>query len=303
MDDRFEEELRGLIERIHMSSTGWARTGRLFTVVAAVGGTGASVLAVNLAAVVAQREQRCGLLDLHWRGGDLGTLLNSNPRHTLLSLAAKADQLDRTMLEQSLVRNDCGICLLASPEPFSDYRQIRPELVQKVVQLARASFATVIADLEDCDHVDQVRTLAASDRIVVPLRLDFVSLFRTRKLLSHLTSAGVDHANIILVANRVGQPRELPLRQVQKVLELPVRFQIPDEPTALKESINLGVPFVTSWPKSKAAVAITSMADWLLGVPDERKVSRWMASTQTLKRVVPFAAKSVACLCGMARTP
>jgi hypothetical protein len=50
----------------------------------------------------------------------------------LLSLACKTEQLDPTMLDQSLFKHDCGVHLLASGEPFSDWRLIRPELVHKV---------------------------------------------------------------------------------------------------------------------------------------------------------------------------
>src|SRR5262249_1978876 len=150
------------------------------------GGPGASVLAVNLAAALAKREQACGLLDLHVRGGDLAALLKCQPRHTLLSLAGKAHQLDRAMFDQSLGKHECGIQLLASPDLFSDYRQISPNLIQQVVQFALASFSNVVVDLEDMEHPEQVRTLAASDRIIVPLRLDFVALQRTKKCIEHL---------------------------------------------------------------------------------------------------------------------
>ena len=43
----------------------------------------ASILAVNLAAVLAQGGSRCGLLDFQLRGGDLAMLLKLTPRHTL----------------------------------------------------------------------------------------------------------------------------------------------------------------------------------------------------------------------------
>jgi pilus assembly protein CpaE len=139
MNGNIESELRHLIDRLQMAPGDRVRHGRLFTVIGAVGGVGATMLATNLAATVARHQQKCALLDLHWRGGDLATFLNSTPRHTLLSLAGKMDQLDRTMFDHSLVKHESGVHLLASPEPYSDYRQIRPELIQKIVQLARGS--------------------------------------------------------------------------------------------------------------------------------------------------------------------
>jgi pilus assembly protein CpaE len=256
-------------------------------------------LATNIAAVVARLEQRCALLDLHWRGGDLTTLLNIHPRHTLQSLAGKSDQLDRTMFEHSLVRHDSGVQLLASPEPFNDYRQIRPELIQKIVQLARATFPTVIADLEDCEHHDQARTLAISDRIVVPMRPDFVSLVRTKKLIHHLLSSGVTRDHVKLVVNRVGRPKELPIGQIEKTLEMPISFQIPDDPVAVNEAINLGMPLVVNSPHSKTASIIVRLAESLLN--NSANTLSANASAQTVRGLF-FPFKSVTRLFGVVST-
>ena len=192
-----------------------------------MGGAGASLLSVNLAAALAQIEKTCGLIDLQLRGGDLATLLKSNPRHTLLSLASKAQQLDRAIFDQSLIKHESGIHLVASPEPFTDYRQISPQVIQKVVQFARNSYPNVVVDLEDAEHSEQVRTMATSDRIILPLRLDFVSLCRAKKCIDHLLQSKIDREHIILVANRTGRAKELPLNRVVEVLGLPVEHRIP----------------------------------------------------------------------------
>jgi len=49
---------------------------------------------VNLAAVVARRQKACGLLDFHFRGGDISVLLNVKPRHTVLDLLGQRDTID-----------------------------------------------------------------------------------------------------------------------------------------------------------------------------------------------------------------
>lgn len=289
LNGSFSTELKLLLDRLEAARREPTRLGRLLTVISAAGGTGTSLVAANLAAVIAHREEKCGLLDLHWHGGDLSSLLNANARHTLLSLASKSENLDQTMLEQSLVRHECGVHLLASPEPYSDFRQIRPELVQKVVQLSRALFATVVVDLEDCEHFDQVRTLAGSDRIVVVIRPDFVSLSRTKKLLSYLLSAQVPREHIALVANRVGQAKEIPIAQVEEALGMRVTHRLPDDPAAVNEAINLGVPVVVGCPKSKVATGMIRLAESLLGVEPPSVAPSWVKTT-----LVPL--KSVSCL-------
>ncbi|HEY2416053.1 MAG TPA: P-loop NTPase [Pirellulaceae bacterium] len=290
LNNNLDAELRHLFDRLDATKRQSARRGKLFTVISAVGGTGASLVATNLAAAIALREQTCGLLDLHWHGGDLPALLNASPRHTLLSLAGKAEQLDGSMLEQSFTRLECGVHLLAGPEPFTDFRQIRPELIQKVVQLARGIYSSVVADLEDCEHFDQVRTLAASDRIIIVLRPDFVSLVRTKKLIHYLISAQVAREHIALVANRMGQTKEIPTQQLEEALGMRIHHRLPDDPAAANEAINLGVPLVVGCPRSKVSVEMVRLADSLLGIEPPMPTPSWrktrLASLKTLACVV-----------------
>lgn len=260
----FESDLQSFVGRVKTAAGDEAKVGRLFTVVGPAGGAGASVLATNLAAGLTTREPFCGLLDFQIRGGDLATLLKCHPRHTLLSLAGKAQQLDRAMFDQSLVKHDCGIHLLASPELFSDYRQIQPPVIQQVLQFARASFPNVVVELEDVEHAEQVRTLAASDRIIIPLRLDFVALNRTKQYIDYLLRASVSRQRITLVACRVGQPNDLPIDQFAEALGLPIDHQIPYEPATVNAAVNLGVPLVIAFPKAKASVSIARLAECLL---------------------------------------
>jgi pilus assembly protein CpaE len=291
LNSNFEAELRHLFDRLETTKRQPSVSGKLFTVISAVGGSGASVLAANLAAAIAAREHTCGLLDLHWHGGDLSVLLNANPRHTLLSLAGKAENLDGSMLEQSFVRHDCGVHLLASPEPYADFREIRPELVQKIVQLARGLYSTVVVDLEDCEHLDQVRTLAASDRIVIVVRPDFVSLVRTKKLLQHLLAAQVSQEHISLVVNRTGMAKEISIAQIEEVLSMRVQHRLPDDPAAVNEAINLGVPLVCGCPRAKVAVEIGKLADSVLGIERPTPAGTWLSSKLT-------GSKAVACVVG-----
>ncbi len=260
----FESDLRTFVGRVKAAAGNDTKVGRLFTVVGPAGGAGASVLAINLATGLARREPVCGLLDFQIRGGDLATLLKCHPRHTLLSLAGKALQLDRAMFDQSLVKLDCGIHLLASPELFSDYRQIQPPVIQQVLQFARASFPNVVVELEDIEHAEQVRTLATSDRIIIPLRLDFVALNRTKHYIDYLLRASVSRQRIMLVACRVGQPNDLSIDQFAEALGLPIDHQIPYEPAAVNAAVNLGVPLVAAFPKAKVSVSITRLAECLL---------------------------------------
>jgi pilus assembly protein CpaE len=282
-DERFCPTLKAVMQRIAARRDGVATAGRLFSVLSPAGGCGGSFLACNLAAALAREAGTCGLLDLHLRGGDLERLLNITPRYSIASLAGKASNLDAALLDQAFHKHECGIQLLAAPELFSDYRQITRELVQRIVQLARSAFPFTVVDLEDAEHAEQLRTLAESDRIIVPVRPDYVSLYRARKYLDFLEKSKVSESQVVLVANRTGQPRELPTRCMEELVGMPVRFRLPNDPTTANTAYNLGVPVVVSQPNSPLARSIRELAACLTGSPAEAKAAEpgW---TTRLKR-------------------
>lgn len=265
VENNFENELHNVLERIKTTPSN-KDVGRLITIMGSVGGAGASVVATNLAVVLSQKDRGCCLLDFQLRGGDLATLLKCSPKHNLLSLASKADHLDRAMFEQSLINHDCGVHLLAGLEPFSDFRRINVELTRKIIHLARAAYPNVVIDVEDCIHPEQVRMLAEADWVVVLLRCDYVSLYHAKRYLNFLTASHISQANIMLVANRIGQPKEVPLKSMEDTLGMPIRCCIPNDPDSVNASINLGVPVMVSSPKSKVSTTIARLADLLLGI-------------------------------------
>lgn len=277
VNQRFEQELGAVVERLKSVPTEAPASARLYSVVGTVGGVGASFLACNLSVAMAQSGQNCRLLDLHLRGGDQAKLLQAAPRHNLASLAPKFQHLDAAMFEQSLSEHPTGLRLLPGPEPFSDFRQCTPQLVQKVIQLARAGCSHVIVDLEDAEHAEQARTLASSDQTILVLRPDLISLYRTQRTLEFFKQSQVPLDRVLLVANRVGQPGQLSLRRMAEVLEMPINCQIPEDVSAVNESFNLGIPLVQSKPSAKISRAITSLANQLLGIEPARAGAAWLA--------------------------
>src|SRR5947209_4325950 len=111
-----ETGLEAALERRRTKHEGSAPAGRLVAVLAASGGSGASTLAVNVAAVLARDHGQCALLDLKPGRGDLAALLDLKPAFHLADLCVNACRLDQAMFEKALARHESGVHLLASPQ-------------------------------------------------------------------------------------------------------------------------------------------------------------------------------------------
>lgn len=282
----FDNALQAVLDRIQTLERHEKKLGRLLGIVSPVGGAGTSTLACNLAAILASRNGGCGLIDLHPRGGDLAGLLNLEPRHSLGSIAVKSQQLDAAMFEQSLTAHESGIRLLAGPEPFADYRQITVEATQRILQFARERFAYVVADLEDVEHAEQIRTLAACERIIIVLRADFIAVSRCKRWLEYLNRAKIPREHISIAVNRTGQAKELPLDFLRKALGDGLQCCIPNDPETVQEAYNLGSPFVLTSPSAEASVGLKNFVADLLGEPREKeqgtRATTWLSALCSL---------------------
>jgi pilus assembly protein CpaE len=255
-----EASLEAALTRLHGRDQAAPSQGRVIAVLACGGGCGASTLAVNVAAVLARDHKRCALIDLKPGRGDLAALLDLKPSFTLGDLCLNAARLDAAMFEKLLVQHPSGIHLLGSPQLFEGVRVVTAQGAAKALTLARGSFPYVVVDLEDCFHEEQLHMLAQASSVVVVLRLDFTSLRNARRVLEHLQEKGIPASRVRLVANRFGQPGELPVVEGEKALGLKIAHFIPDDPRTVNGSNNLGVPAVLKAPSAKVSASLSQLA-------------------------------------------
>jgi len=238
--------------------------GSLAVVASASGGCGSSLLASNLAVLIARRFERCGLMDISSRFGDLSALLNLSPRHTLAELCRHEETLDQEMLQQSLISHDSGVQLIAAAMTEEEHGAITSSGVERVVQLARRMFPWVLLDLGTL-LAGRLSLLRTCEKILVPFRLDFTSLCNTRRLLDEWERKQIDLSRVTLIGMRCDRGGELPRSKVATILGKGAACWIPDDPLTANLSINCGVPAVIESPKSPIATAVGQLADEVCG--------------------------------------
>lgn len=260
-----ETQLDAVLLRLQFKEeTARGPVGQLVGLLGASGGSGASTLAVNLAAVLARDAHRCALLDLKPGVGDLAALLDLKATHNLADLCLNAGRMDQAMFESALVPHESGVHLLAPPQMYEDIRLVTAQGVQKTIALAREAFPFSVADLEDCYHEEQLVVLRQADWVLLVFRLDFTSLRSTRRILDYLTQAGIAAERVRLVINRYGQAKELPLSEAEDVLGRKIAHVVPDDPKTINAANNSGVPAVMRTPSAKVSLSIGQIATALL---------------------------------------
>ncbi len=249
---------------VRLQSREEAPAGRMIGILAASGGSGASTLAVNIASVLARDHGKCALLDLKPGRGDLAALLDLKPAFNLADVCLNAARLDRAMFEKVLVSHANGIHLLAAPQVFGSTRLVTTQGVSQALGMARRLFTHVVVDLEDCFHEEQLLALHQASAILVVSRLDFTSLRNVRRILDYLNEADVARGRIRLVANRYGQPNELPVAEAEEALGDKISFFVPEDAKTINGANNTGIPAVLKSPSAKVSQAIAAVARGVL---------------------------------------
>lgn len=269
-DASLDVELAGLIARVRLEGHRTITKGRAFTILPCHSPSDANVLAVNLATSIALLSRSCGVLDFHFRGGDLSLLLNLQPRHTLVDLLCQTEPIDEAMFRQALTAHKSGLELLAGPMSFGSLRNVALQACEQVISWAKQCWSVVIINCDDVQHAERIRALAASDDVILAARLDIASLHRTSKHVEFLASSHVPLNRVHIVLIATGQPGELPVASMKKILRVSHVHCIPDDPVATLMSINVGNPLVIEAPNSKPAIAIKKLAESMLGIPAEQ---------------------------------
>jgi pilus assembly protein CpaE len=238
--------------------------GRLVGVLGAGGGSGASTLAVNIATVLAREHGKCALIDLKPGRGDLAALLDLKPTFNLADICLNVARLDRAMFEKALVPHASGIHLLAAPQVFGSTRLVTTQGVCQALNMARRLASCVVVDLEDCFHEEQVLALRQTSALLVVTRLDFTSLRSVRRILDHLADLDLPSERVRLVANRYGQPNELPVQEAEEALGGKLSYFIPEDARTINGANNTGIPAVLKSPSAKVSLALAQLARGVL---------------------------------------
>lgn len=254
------DELKSILRRSFDERIVQRPQGRIIVIMAPSGGSGASTLAVNIATALSGQHSCCALLDLRIEAGDLATLLNLKPVHTLSDFCDNADRMDDNIFDRCFAKHSSGVSLLAAPHKFADTERVTVRGVRKALAMARKRFAYVVVDAGQAYRPEQAQAILNADTIVMVMRPDILSLRQARRSTSRLEELGIPPERISLVANRYGRHSELRVRQVEKTLGTKALMVIADDPKNVRRANIAGIPLVVARPYADVARSIHRLA-------------------------------------------
>lgn len=206
----------------------------LLTVFSAKGGCGASLVATNLAVVLA-RSAPTILLDLHAHEGTDDLLLDHRCAHAWPELLPVASELTERQVELIAGRHASGLLLLAAPaQPADD--PIRDPRTRPLLEALAQRYAWVVVDAPS--GAWHPACAAVSDSLLLVTSADPPALRCARRLLESRPSSG--RGRVGLVLNQFGRGQPASAAEVAAALECPLLAAVPVDPRGAGYQVNFG---------------------------------------------------------------
>jgi pilus assembly protein CpaE len=233
------------------------------------GGVGRTTIAVNLAVAAHQdSNQRVCLVDGSLQFGDVGVLLNLNPKNK--SVADLVPELEAgaelESLDTFVISHSSGIRVLLAPPSPEMAELVTAAGIRRVVEALRMRHDLVIVDCTASFNDVTLGLLDVADVILTVLSLEITSIKNMRLFLEVADQLGYERDKVKLVLNRADSTLGIRVADVENSIGRKVDHTIVSDGRSVVYALNRGVPFVLSNREAQVSQDIIRLAGTLAGV-------------------------------------
>jgi pilus assembly protein CpaE len=240
-------------------SRGSAGKARIFTVVNAKGGAGATTLAVNTAVALQQNHGQTVLVDFA-PIGHAALHLNLRPSFGVMDALQNLHRLDASLLDGLMTPTKDGLHLLAGSQQPDPAAPTAGELA-RLFDLLVNHYRYVVVDCSD--RVDATTRLLAdlSNAVLMVAQTDVVSLWSTSRIRPFLEETN-GRSRLRLVLNRYKKIPGFSEEDVEKATNCKILWKIPNNFQIIGPAIDKGEP-VAALADQEVSRSFRSLADLL----------------------------------------
>jgi pilus assembly protein CpaE len=230
------------------------------------GGSGRTTIATNLAlALYKETEQRVCLVDANLQFGDIGVLLNLNPKNRSVLDAVEGGEPDPDIIDSVVIDHSTGIRVLLAPPTPEGADLVTPAYLRKIIEHLKATHDYVVVDLPAALNDHSLGVMDAADQIIVLSALEITTIKNVRLFLEVADQLDYNRSKIRLVINRSDTAQGIRIADVEASIRRPIDGEIVSDGRLAVLAVNRGVPFVVSHPDGALSRDIFKLARTLVG--------------------------------------
>jgi pilus assembly protein CpaE len=241
--------------------------GQVVTFFAPKGGVGRTTLAVNFA-VAARTELnlRVALVDGGLQFGDVGVLLNLNPKNqSIADLARELQTGDTDTVESTLVDHSTGVRVLMAPPSPEMAELVTPDHLSRIVSALRQTHDLVVIDSTALLQDATLAFFDQSDVILTVLTLEITNIKNIRQFLALADQLGYSDDKVQLVMNRADSGYGIRLQDVESSIGRKISHSVVADTRTVVFALNRGVPFVVAARQSRVSEDLVQMVRAVAG--------------------------------------
>ena len=244
--------------------------GKVFTVVNAKGGSGATTIAVNLALALQAAHGNVALVDLAPLG-HAALHLNLKAPFTVADAIRNLHRMDSSLLESFMTRDPGGLQLLAGANTPIPTEPSTAEFARLFDMLA-THFRYVVVDASS--RLDSATRLVGnlSETVLLVAHADVASLWSAARIVQFLgETSGREHVKLVL--NRFRKIPGFHESDAETASGASLLWRIPNQYFAVSSAIDRGVPLMQQ--NTEIARSFNGLAATLTQNDDDVKRSTW----------------------------
>jgi len=231
------------------------------------GGVGRTTVAVNLAVAAAtELGKRVVIVDGSLQFGDVGVLLNLNPRgKSIADLAPELEAGEVESLDSFVINHPAGVRVLLAPPSPEMAELITPSGIRKVIEGLRKDHDLVVVDCTAYFNDTTLAILDSADIILTMLSLEITSIKNMRLFLEVADQLGYESGKVRLVLNRADSTLGIRVADVEHSIGRKVDETIVSDGRSVVYALNRGVPFFLSNKEAQVSQDILRLARSVVG--------------------------------------
>jgi len=253
---------------------------RCWGVTGAVGGSGATTIAIEIAHLLAAqsgKERAVCLVDLNLADGAAAAYLGCAPTARLADLGHSGDRIDAAMLHAFVTPVSKGLDLMAGVRDATAFDAVGREAILRMLEVACECYEWVILDLPRHRRSWTLDALAGCDEVLVISELTVPALLAARAYSDEIEDALSTGLRPRIVLNRLASRMFGPapsMTESEKALQRKAEAGISSDWEAAAASVNLGGPIAQHRPKSKIVKDIQTLVERLASNPRRDSAQR-----------------------------
>ena len=245
------EQVEGALQKIaRLAPMHAANSGKVYCIMPAKGGCGASTIASNLAYQMKRGDKRILLADLDPLAGTLSFLLKIKSNYSFMDALARSHDIDGE-LWKAVVTSRQGVDVMLSPEVMTEGMSELKD-ASSIIEYARGTYDIVVVDTGGVYGDWNLSQAQLADEILLVTTNELTSLQAVQRALSYLDANNIGRFKLRLIVNRYDRHKGLSKDVIGTALHTDIFHIMPSDYEAIQKSLMEGKPLgaTTSFGKS-----------------------------------------------------